>query len=215
MMTLLFECGLMGIGAFWVLVEILHQQPSGEMREEEVKRYLDFYGKQGEWSDDMLGKCQRIMYSTGLLINKDGFVSSSRVKSNLKTRKQLILNKKQAAARRWNGDARAMQQQCSSNAINEMKVNEKKQQLQRHAFDERFETFWKTYPKKIGKGAAEKAWSRISSVEAVFEKIVGAVAVQVRSEQWLKDGGQFIPHPATWLNQRRWEDEVTREKVVG
>lgn len=88
-------------------------------------------------------------------------------------------------------------------------------QLLRRALDERFETFWKAYPKKIGKGAAEKAWQKISSLEAVLETIAGAVAAQSRSEQWLKDGGQFIPHPATWLNQRRWEDEVNREKVVG
>lgn len=82
--------------------------------------------------------------------------------------------------------------------------------------DESFEAFWKAYPKKIGKGAAEKAWKKIPSREAAFETIRGAVAAQVRSEQWLKDGGQFIPHPATWLNQRRWEDEIkVRDKVVG
>lgn len=82
--------------------------------------------------------------------------------------------------------------------------------------DGRFETFWKAYPKKIGKGAAEKAWKKISSVEAIFEKALRAVAIQSRSDQWLKEGGQFVPHPATWLNQRRWEDEVgVREKVIG
>lgn len=31
------------------------------------------------------------------------------------------------------------------------------------------------------------------------------------SRDWLKDGGQFIPHPATFLNQRRWEDNPTAE----
>lgn len=75
-----------------------------------------------------------------------------------------------------------------------------------------FETFWKTYPKKIGKGAAEKAWKRIPNLEAVFEKIMAAVASQSQSMQWLKEGGQFIPNPATWLNQRRWEDEIQKEE---
>lgn len=80
---------------------------------------------------------------------------------------------------------------------------------------EMFASFWKAYPKKIGKGAAEKAWKKIPDVKAVFEQILGAVVAQCRSSQWLKEGGQFIPHPATWLNQKRWEDEVSREVVVG
>ena len=29
-----------------------------------------------------------------------------------------------------------------------------------------------------------------------------------KSHDWTKDGGQFIPHAATWLNGKRWEDEL-------
>jgi len=29
-----------------------------------------------------------------------------------------------------------------------------------------------------------------------------------KCSQWLKDDGQFIPHPTTWLNQERWNDTV-------
>ena len=29
-----------------------------------------------------------------------------------------------------------------------------------------------------------------------------------RSDQWTKDGGQFVPHPATWLNQKRWQGDA-------
>ena len=79
-----------------------------------------------------------------------------------------------------------------------------------------FEAFWNNYPKKIGKGAAERAWKKIPHSKQHLEKIMGAVAAQSRSEQWLKDGGQFIPHPATWLNQKRWEDEIApKEAVIG
>ena len=38
--------------------------------------------------------------------------------------------------------------------------------------------------------------------------IVKSVEEHKLSDQWLRDNGQFIPHPQTWLNQRRWEDEV-------
>jgi len=39
-------------------------------------------------------------------------------------------------------------------------------------------------------------------------QILKAIAVQRQSEQWQRDRGQYIPHPATWLHQRRWEDEA-------
>ncbi len=71
-------------------------------------------------------------------------------------------------------------------------------------YPEAFETFWAAYPKKTGKGAALKAWK---NSKPPLDACLSALAWQKRSEQWLKDSGQFIPNPATWLNQRRCEDE--------
>ena len=68
-----------------------------------------------------------------------------------------------------------------------------------------FDAFWSAYPKKSGKGAAEKSFSKISL--ALLPQMLSAIDAQKQSDQWKKDGGQFIPNPATWLNQRRWEDE--------
>jgi len=73
--------------------------------------------------------------------------------------------------------------------------------------DERFERFWQEYPKKIGKAAAKKSWDKIKGQPDILEKIIHALLWQVSSEQWTKDGGQFIPNPSTYLNQGRWEDE--------
>uniref|UniRef100_A0A2G7T8I6 Uncharacterized protein n=1 Tax=Chryseobacterium sp. B5 TaxID=2050562 RepID=A0A2G7T8I6_9FLAO len=38
-------------------------------------------------------------------------------------------------------------------------------------------------------------------------KMLAAITIQASSTQWLRDDGQFIPHPATWLNAGRWDDE--------
>jgi len=73
--------------------------------------------------------------------------------------------------------------------------------------DERFDQFWSAYPKKTGKGAAKKAWAKINPSAALLQKILTALEWQTKSEQWTKDRGQFIPNPATYLNQERWEDE--------
>jgi predicted phage replisome organizer len=70
---------------------------------------------------------------------------------------------------------------------------------------EKFDRFWTAYPKKVGKEAARKAMAK---VKAPIETILTAIEQQKRSEQWTKDNGQFIPNPATWLNQGRWEDEL-------
>lgn len=73
---------------------------------------------------------------------------------------------------------------------------------------EAFKTFWSAYPKKAGKDAAKKAFDKRKFDEQAFAKVMAALNEQKASEQWQKDGGKFIPHPATWLNQGRFEDEL-------
>jgi hypothetical protein len=72
---------------------------------------------------------------------------------------------------------------------------------------DRFENFWAVYPRKAAKGAARNAWDKLQPDEGLAETIVSAVKAQSRSDQWLRDGGQFIPFPAKYLSDRRWEDE--------
>ncbi len=66
-----------------------------------------------------------------------------------------------------------------------------------------FAEFWVAYPKKVAKPDAERAWQK---QQPDIEAAIAAVTTQSKSKQW-RDGKQFIPHPATWLNSRRWEDE--------
>jgi hypothetical protein len=75
------------------------------------------------------------------------------------------------------------------------------------SWQESFRRFWARYPRKIGKGAAEKAWQKLNPSPELVETILAQVEAAQATEQWQKDGGAFIPLPATWLNQRRWEDE--------
>ena len=61
--------------------------------------------------------------------------------------------------------------------------------------------------KKTSKENAIKAWNKLNPDNDLLTKIITAIETQKESKEWKKDGGQFIPYPATWLNQRRWEDE--------
>ncbi len=75
-----------------------------------------------------------------------------------------------------------------------------------------FERFWAAYPRKIGKAAARQAFAQ---THVPLETLLAAVGEQKRSEQWRKEGGSYIPSPATWLSQGRWEDELPRPPGSG
>lgn len=76
--------------------------------------------------------------------------------------------------------------------------------------DERFEIFWKAYPKsrRQAKGAARKAFLKLKVTDELLETMLEALEVQKLSIQWQRENGQYIPMPSTWLNQTRWEDET-------
>lgn len=78
--------------------------------------------------------------------------------------------------------------------------------------DGAFDRFWTEYPKKVGKGQAQKAFSKVS---VPVETLIDAVQRQKGSVQWQKDGGQYIPNPSTWLNQKRWEDDLDSLNMGG
>lgn len=71
-----------------------------------------------------------------------------------------------------------------------------------------FESFWNAYPRKVGKEAARKSFSKIPKSE--IPNLVPAIENQKQSEQWKKENGRYIPNPATWLNQGRWQDELSQ-----
>lgn len=73
--------------------------------------------------------------------------------------------------------------------------------------DPLFLRFWEAYPRKVGKGAAANAWKKLGNPAEVLEQILSALEWQTKSPDWTKDGGQYVPHPATYLNQARWLDE--------
>lgn len=77
------------------------------------------------------------------------------------------------------------------------------------AIDALFELFWKAYPRKIAKPNAIRSWKKLNPDEKLTKAILTGVEKWKTTPQWKKDNGQFIPHPATFLNQRRWEDELS------
>ena len=73
---------------------------------------------------------------------------------------------------------------------------------------ERFDKFWNAYPKQRSKGQAEKTWIKINPDDELLDAMLSSIERWKRSKEWLEDGGQFIPHPSTWLNAKGWEDKL-------
>lgn len=69
-----------------------------------------------------------------------------------------------------------------------------------------FESFWQMYPRRVGKKAAKSAWLKMS----IGEQQAALNAINEHICYWNTHSTHinFIPHPSTWLNQGRWEDEL-------
>jgi hypothetical protein len=77
--------------------------------------------------------------------------------------------------------------------------------------ENKFEEFWGLYPRKTGKGKAKQSYQK--AIAKIPEQNL-IQALKDRLEDLGKLESQFIPHPSTWLNQERWEDEITNKPVT-
>ena len=101
--------------------------------------------------------------------------------------------------------------QQSSTIVNDRAQKEKEKEKKKKKEEELlFARFWDAYPKHTAKTAARKAFDKVNPDAAKVETMLAAIEKQKASAQWQENGGQFIPYPATWLNQNRWEDELPK-----
>jgi hypothetical protein len=88
------------------------------------------------------------------------------------------------------------------------KQSNTKESNTKEEYSSAFEVFWKAYPRKVNKQAAEKAFNKLKPNEDLFKAIMAGLENHKKSNQWTRDNGQYIPHASTWLNGKRWEDEL-------
>lgn len=102
---------------------------------------------------------------------------------------------------------------CKQDASEPLALTRSREESQRRKATETegraaFDAFWTAWPRKVARSDAEKAWRKVPAAD--FPAVMSGLARATKCEQWVKDGGQFIPHAATWLNGRRWEDQDIR-----
>ena len=74
-----------------------------------------------------------------------------------------------------------------------------------NAPSEAFAAFWTRYPsqRKADKSGAWKKWQD-KKLDAIAEEVMAGLSRWLASEDWRRQGGQYIPGPVPWLNQEKW-----------
>lgn len=80
--------------------------------------------------------------------------------------------------------------------------------------DEMFDKFWKAYPKRRDKKRAYKVFMKIKPNNELLQQMLDCIEREKQSLDWLKDNGQYIPYPSSWLNGERWNDEDITDTVT-
>lgn len=80
-------------------------------------------------------------------------------------------------------------------------------------WEEKFESFWKTYPKKRDKSQAKKWFKKNKPSYELMKVILESLDKFKKTDDWKKDNGKYIPYPTTWLNGHRWEDEISVDEI--
>jgi hypothetical protein len=75
-----------------------------------------------------------------------------------------------------------------------------------------FNKFWEFYPKKKSKGDAYKAWQQVKEKRPALASILKAIVVLRDSDDWNREGGKWIPYPASWLRAWGWADVGEEDK---
>ena len=86
----------------------------------------------------------------------------------------------------------------------QLRLPEIQEQARNSIFPEDFLWFWSEYPSKKAKLEALRAWRKTADIRPDTEQLIAAIAAQKNSDQWMRG---YVPNPATWLNQGRWDDE--------
>lgn len=162
------------------------------------------------------GFCEH-MKAVRWMVEADGVISLPHFeRHNGKTAKNRLLTAKRVANHKA-ANAKANAQIVSDALPREEKRREESKEQEHTPIPTKgvaagFAEFWSAYPLKKAKATAEKAWAKLKPSADLQAAILSAIAAHKLSADWQRDGGQYIPHPTTWLNQRRWEDEVTHAR---
>ena len=194
------------------------------------RRLQKMYGFTDDDFKILLAKGYFIVFESGVMVvtdwNKNNWLDSRRViETEYVSELNLlrIVNEKYELTDPRLADAKQMlrENRIEENRIEENRTEENsiniygQKQVEKEAaeakivelWETQFIEFYKQYPKKVKKQDVKKWFQKNKPSNELFSSMMNSLEQFRASKGWQKDGGQFIPYPSTWLNQKRWEDE--------
>lgn len=210
----LLDYGLEGYGLYWYCIELIVGKTSSDNITFELKHDARVIARNTSSTPQRVEEMMKRFIHLGLFENEDNKITCLKVAKRLMSSatsnpqmRSIIQDIKQRYDTAIDTNHHDAVMTPSKNiSLDKIRLDniDKKTPLRAGALDYGFEEFWQAYPKKVGKEAAFKSWMK-SKVR--IDDVMPALTWQKESDQWRRNDGQFIPNPATYLNQGRWQDE--------
>lgn len=218
MLYLLSQCGLEGIGAYWIIIEILHQQTDSKIPYQVFQHHIKMYYALNDRGSYHYEKLCSTLVESGLLKRDENYVTSERVISN-KNHREVIRNARSIAGKasankrvRTNVERRFEQNPTKERKGKEIKDNtsdneEAKQKL------ENFEYAWSLYPRKFGRKDALRHFMAQVNSEEDWDCLLKGIENYKSDIERLGTKEQYIKHGSSFFNQV-WVDWGCKEDTV-
>jgi hypothetical protein len=210
----LLDYGLEGYGLYWYCIELIVGKTSSDNITFEIKHDARVIARNTSSTPQRVEEMMKRFIALGLFENNDGKITCLKVAKRLMssaTSNPQMRSIIQDIKQRYDTAINTEHHDCvmtPSPIIRPDKIRldniDKKTSMRDKSLDNGFGEFWQAYPKKVGKDAAYKSWVK---VKARIDDVMPALTWQKESDQWQRNDGQYIPNPATYLNQGRWQDE--------
>lgn len=194
-----------------------------------LKVYFDFEAKAKEYSDEEKGRLLLAMLryakdgTEGTLTGNERFVFpvfKAQIDEDIKAYDTKVMNGSLGGRPVMNREPKKTEENRNKPEITENNLTEpeeseirkkeerrKKKEEQEKEKEYIFAQFWAAYPRKEDKQRAKKEFFSLNPDEGLLKTLLTAIERWKATDQWTEDGGKYIPHPGTWLHNRRWEDE--------
>jgi hypothetical protein len=194
--------GHTGYAVYFKLLECMTRAEDFKLKWNDIKKaiYASKFGISVTEIDRFITECCRNEVEAFKI--EDGYIYSP----GLIKRLSPLLAKREYNRQKYQEQKQEVSNSETEKAISVTEMTQSKVKERKDIYPSNFLKFWNHYPKKIGKGAALKAYQTIKEPKPSLSTILQSIELHKTTEQWKTM--RYIPNPATWLNQRRWEDEI-------
>lgn len=193
--------GMEGYGVYWFILELIARNVDKHNLTFELEHDAELISADTGIHHERVQEMMRFMVDLSLFQNISGVITCLKMASRTDeyTQKLIAAAEKAGSVPRLSGE--------SPDSVGRKSVlrKEKKREQKKLTCDEyaaEFVDFWTQYPRKDNKAAAAKAWKKLNPSLILR----GIILNDICTRAWGDD--KFIPHAATYLNNRRWEDEA-------